>query len=297
MIQRGAIVVCSIMLLASGLGCQGSVDGASAHTRPYILSDNGLTLNGLVANGLKTNGLRMNGLRMNGLRMNGLRMNGFHINDLSEADSDTVMTYLVGCALPAGHSLTVYDVSGPDEVQYGPWYGTFGLGPQLEFDALSDPTQQRWVTACMLAHANSKTGFHVWISVRGGPVDNPIQTDPTELTDYTDLNGAFWGNLFSEPAELSACSPFVALIEQEVSYFTGYGRDCALLLGTPEGESTCSIEVSGACGDVCSAPTFDGSFPDCQAAHEVITVFLTPAPPPDDGFPPPPSSGGISGGG
>jgi hypothetical protein len=275
--QQRLLGVYAVALLVGSLGCQGLLDGRPGHAKPYILSDNGLSLNGLIANGLQTNGLRMNGLRMNGLRMNGLRMNGFSINDLSADDSDNVMTYLVGCALPPEHSLTIYDVSSGDEVPHT-WWGALGLGTQLEWDALTDPVQQGWVSACMLAHANSLPQKHVMISVRGGGV--PL--DGYEALNYPVLNGAFWGNLFSEPAQLEACASDVVYFPPDVNYFNDEGRNCAVNPELGTGPSPCFIEVVGQCSDnqVCSpASDYDGSYPGCGGSNEVITVFLAIPPP------------------
>jgi hypothetical protein len=217
--------------------------------------------------------------------MNGLRMNGFHVNDLSEADSDNVMTYLVGCALrPDQPPLTIYDVSGPTAVAHGPWYGALGLAPELETEALSD-VGQRWVSACMLAHANS-IGRHVTISVRGGV----LTSDDGERTAYSDLNGAFWGNLFTEPAELYACTPAAYLTVEENDRDTSYGRDCAIPYSF--GLSHCFLTVAGECSDslLCSSPSqIDGSYPACDGTQQVITVFLPPVeylnfPPPEVGY-------------
>jgi hypothetical protein len=287
MMSRGMLWLCLLALAAGGLGCDGSVDVAGLHKRPYTLpnvfdqTDNGLSINGLVTNGLRMNGLRMNGLRMNGLRMNGLVLNGtLSLNGLDEADSYNLMTYLVGCALPAGHQVTIYGVGtfgyAPYMIVYT-WGGALGLAPELESGPLTN-TGERAVSSCLLAHANS-AGKHIVISVRGDgiPVTN------TELQSYTYPDGTFWGNLFAEPAELSACTPD-GLTASDATVLQGMGRDCDIP-NPVSGLSPCGIDIRGSCSAVCDLATTnaDGSYTDCLSEVPPISVFLPPlgSPPPD----------------
>jgi hypothetical protein len=160
------------------------------------------------------------------------------------------------------------------------------LAPELETDALTE-VGQGWVSACMLAHANS-IGTHVTISVRGGW----LWSDDAERRAYSDLNGGFWGNLFTEPAQLFACTPAYVMTPYEQQYVTGNGRDCAIPYAF--GISACFLTVMGECSDpvVCSSPDpIDDSYPSCGGASQVVTAFLQPsliddpvAPPPMGGF-------------
>jgi hypothetical protein len=183
-----------ILLLVGGCG-PGAI-GGSIRAKPYALADNSLSLNGLVANGLLTNGLRMNGLRMNGLRMNGLRMNGLSFNDLAQDDSLKVMKYLVECALPAGASLSLFI----DDVEY-PFDGALGLAPSLEFDSFSDPTDQEWVSACLLARTNTKGEPHR-LSMRGPHPGLALSPGEEQLTVP---DSVFFGNLFADSPSLFVC--------------------------------------------------------------------------------------------
>jgi hypothetical protein len=141
----------------------------------------------------------MNGLRMNGLRMNGLTVDSFTINDRPQDESLWILGYIVSCALPADRILTVtvgdtsYDLAGG-----------LGLAPSFEFDALSDPTDQEWVSACMMARTNWRSSYEaphtVAISLRGNH-PNLIQPDP----GFIYLDSGFFGNIFTEPASLYSC--------------------------------------------------------------------------------------------
>src|SRR5262245_56512121 len=102
---RGSAGVMAVILFAA---CDaGSLeDPADGHRVGYRTDSNGLSLNGAMLNGLGKNGLLLNGYRLNGYRLNGYRFNGLSINGLSEPESANLMKYLVGCALPAGRSVT-----------------------------------------------------------------------------------------------------------------------------------------------------------------------------------------------
>jgi hypothetical protein len=136
---------------------------------------------------------------MNGVRMNGVRMNGFSINGLLNDDSLLLMTYLVECALPDGHHLTM---TIDDSEQ--PFYGALGLAPNMEYEALSNPEDQEWVTACLLARCNS-AGQHHWISMRGA---HPalVGAPSDELATYRIADSAFFGNIFQDGGTMAACA-------------------------------------------------------------------------------------------
>jgi hypothetical protein len=238
---------------------------------------NGLSINGLVLNGLRMNGLRMNGLRMNGLSLNGLVLNGtLSLNGLDEAESYNVMTYVVGCALPEGHQITIYGATAGETRTAYRWSGALGLGPELEWSALSDQGQ-RAVSSCLLAHANS-AGKHVLISIRGAGI--PVTDE--EMAGYTYPDGTFWGNLFTEPAELSACEPD-ALTASDASVLQQMGRDCdiPIVRDLTGARSACGIQIVGPCASFChlAFSNGDGSYSDCHNEMPPISVFLPPLPP------------------
>jgi hypothetical protein len=69
------------------------------------------------------------------------------------------LTYLVRCALPA--DVTVYaDIEG----ERFTFPGSIGLAPRWLTEAMT-PSEERWVSACLLAHVNY-FGKHVRISIR-----------------------------------------------------------------------------------------------------------------------------------
>jgi hypothetical protein len=191
-----------------------------SHHASALTSQNALSLNGVVANGLLSNGLTLNGVRMNGVRMNGVRMNGLSINDLPPDESMRVLRYLVECALPAEHSITVTIDDVPQ-----PFYGALGLAPALEYDALTDPGDQEWVSACLMARTNS-AGQTVPISLRGQHPALAVVSSQ-EQGDYRIADSAFFGNLFKQD---DASTPFIGVCPLSngdariASYVSSFGR-------------------------------------------------------------------------
>jgi hypothetical protein len=222
------------------------------------LAYNGMAYNGLAFNGLAFNGLAYNGLAYNGLAFNGMAYNGLPLGGLSNPTVDTFVSYLVGCALPAGDSVT-YDVDG---ISYR-FAGDLGLAREWKYGACGESCQG-WVSACMLARLNKK-GEHVQISMRG---QNPaLALEPGE-DQWKTREGSYYGNLFERKQPIFSC----------------YNP------GTPEllrvcGPSLdgCPMQVVGACDDACKGVSKVGAFRDCSSTtrkhdgdvyQQVITVFL-----------------------
>jgi hypothetical protein len=269
MLRRMILVVVTAV---AGCGV-GTVQDAHRIT-PYSLTENAFTLNLFVSNGLVGNGLRMNGLRMNGLRMNGLTVDTLSINDRPQDESLWILGYLVSCALPAGHSLslTVGVTSYTLE-------GGLGLAPALEFDTLDDPDDQERVSACMMARTNWRSTFQaphaVAISLRG---NHPSLVLPDDGFIY--LDSGFFGNLFTSPASLFTCNTS-NMDYSFIGYLLGRGRAAGLVTsnfpgfawgGSPDtaapancwGMTTGAAISTGACDGV-----YNGyrTIPDSDAAN------------------------------
>lgn len=191
-----------------------------------------------------------------------------------------MLRYLALCALASDVSLVL---PGP-EGQRLP--GLYALAPAWA-DAPLDPGEQRWVSACLLAHANA-TGDAVWISLRG--LHPGLAWDDAIAADFPIQEAAFYGNLFAAEPALYACigrSLFNGSWATQGSYL--HGRVCGV---QPE---SCGLSQTGSCapltGDisgsytaVCDIPAGEtGGFGDCHterpartspAFAEVITVYL-----------------------
>ncbi|HXI59794.1 MAG TPA: PA14 domain-containing protein, partial [Polyangia bacterium] len=171
------------------MACQEVADlNQSNHESTALSAENGLPqINGLnVYNGLNS----YNGLNVyNGLNTyNGLNSyNG--ISNLSLMGSDSgrkTVSYLVRCALPAGHQITKQD-------QYGNWYtfpGAIGVGPGWE-NGTCDQSCQEAVSACVMAHVNT-AAMHIPIWL-----DSPAAAIGWgRNSSYPNQEGTFFGNIF-----------------------------------------------------------------------------------------------------
>jgi hypothetical protein len=168
-----------------------------------------------------------------------------------------VFKYIVGCALPAN---AVVDVVNTDGTVYS-YDGQLGLAPAWGTDGgTCDATCQADVSACIVARINA-AGHVVPLSIRG----DGLATDAGELAQYTNIDGVYYGNIFSSPMILEACLP---------PGVTAITRTC----GTND---PCGVSVVGACADRCDPVAADGSYPNCRDAGGTVypgalTVFLLP---------------------
>jgi len=181
----------------------------------------------------------------------------------STVSGKRVLTYLAACALPAGQSVKV----GTDT-----YTGTYGLVPSWATSALT-ASQQRWVSACMLARTNLY-GVQVEMSMRGAnPALAPALLEPV---DYLVPEGAFYGNLFSANPVAYACTSF---LKTATNYDSA--RACSM---SSDGVSTkCGFTYEHGCAllDLDLAPACSGLLPpygncrgDGTTYSEVVTVFL-----------------------
>jgi hypothetical protein len=179
--------VCLPLALALSAGCGPEVAGelGSGTDQQALSSDNGFSLNGL----------SQNGLSQNGLSQNGLSQNGFSTWFNRDAKmGDTVMRYLVKCAVASGLSRTWTNPA--TGVSYT-WPGDLGLAPSWAGGMPANLLEQQVITACLAAHVN-KYGVNVPIAVEGRTATGvQIPVGANELTTYSQTEAAFFGNLFT----------------------------------------------------------------------------------------------------
>ena len=109
------------------------------------------------------------------------------------------LTYLVRCALPPEVALYA-DIAG----ERFTFPGSIGLAPRWLTDAMT-PSEERWVSACLLAHVNF-FGKHVRISIRATPPPVPeLAATAEEQQTYTIFEGGFFGNLFAPTPVAYTC--------------------------------------------------------------------------------------------
>jgi uncharacterized membrane protein YgcG len=120
---------------------------------------------------------------LNPLATNALSASTYLMN--SDSGRST-LSYLVRCALPAGHTITKQDSTG---ASYS-FAGGIGLTPQWETGTCNNDCQQ-WVSACMLAHVNT-AGVHIPIWIVGQ--DSYLGWG--QSSSYPNQEGTFFGNIF-----------------------------------------------------------------------------------------------------
>jgi hypothetical protein len=188
----------SLALASALIGCQPqSSEGATDDTgESELVATNGLSMvnglsltNGLSGNGLSGNGLSGNGLKGQALQVNPLNSTGLTSSTylMNSAAGRSTLSYLVRCALPAGHSITKTDSLGASYT----FAGGIGLTPQWE-TGICDGDCQRWISACLLAHVNT-AGIHVPIWIVG----QNTNLGWGQSTSYPNQEGTFFGNIFT----------------------------------------------------------------------------------------------------
>jgi hypothetical protein len=169
----------------------------------------------------------------------------------------TTVSYLVRCALPAGHSITKV-VAGTSYT----FAGQLGMAPEWENGACGTDCQQ-YVSACMLAHINT-SGRHIalWLDS-----DNPA-VGWGRSTDYPFQEGSFFGNIFASPPGAFYCNG------KDFDQGLVPGR---LGVGTSVGAIYTNPYASGTsyCKDYCAAapgPYVGDGYTSCNGMH-VVTVW------------------------
>jgi hypothetical protein len=261
----------SLALAAALTGCQPGAqqdqqdEGGS--TASELASTNGLSLlNGLsLTNGLSGNGLSGNGLSGNGLSGNGLLMDPLNGTKalttsstlMNSASGRTLVSYIVKCALPSGHSITKKD-SGGTSYSYP---GLIGTAPEWEAGTCGTTCQER-MSACLMAHVNT-SGVHIpiWLDSEGA-------IGWGQSTSYPYQEGSFFGNVFVSPPVARFCNG------KDFDSATVPGR----LGANANAPYTDPFGTPGPCAGFCTASSSstngvaDG-YASCQGYTHVVTVW------------------------
>src|SRR5262245_2183070 len=174
--------------------------------------------------------------------------------------------YLVRCAL-AKH-IVLYTQQGTERFTFP---GEMGLAPGWLKQAMT-PTEERWVSACMLAMVNY-FGKHVEVSLRAEPPPVAfLEPSDEEKRQFTIFEGGFFGNLFRPHPVAYVCQGTRTPADDQDPVLQD--RVCT----RPTGEQTpdrkpltlCRFILTGSCADPANF-TVDG-----EHYHEVIFVYLKP---------------------
>ncbi len=251
------LVIGAVVALSAG-ACISGEDAQDVQTSD-LAANNGLGANALGANALGANALGANALGANALGANALGANSM----IETADGRAVLSYIVGCALSSSQSVTATDSNGNSYT----FTGAIGLAPAW---ATRAPTvsERRWVSACVLARTNLY-GKQVFISLRHDS-NLALVSTAAERAQYTNAEGAFYGDLFASPQTYYACSN-----RSWTPYAPDSLRMCAL---SSNGTTTdCGFMYAGACNKKCTDTTapFGSCLGGTTRYAEVITIFLT----------------------
>ena len=229
----------------------------------------------LAANGLSASALSAHLSTVNQLASAALAPSNSAVQTLlATTDGQTVLTYIVQCALPASASVTYTSALTIT--------GQLGLAPDW---GTTTPTasERRWVSACVLARTNYY-GVTVALSLRGS---NPaLAASLTEPLTYLLTEAAFWGDLFAPGAPTQySCDALVK--STGLSLSTMSLRDCAVPAAGSTTTTMCGFTFIGKCGalDVSLEPACKSLLAPYSSCHtsqsassptvaEVITVYL-----------------------
>jgi hypothetical protein len=268
-----AVLLCAV---AAGCGPQEvSAEPLELETLDQELrSDNGLSANGLSANGLSANGLSANGLSANGLSANGLGSAVFaEWFGQNPTSADTLMRYVVRCAVPAGQTRSYTDQQTGQ--QYN-WAGVLGLAPQWAGGAPASLQEQKVITACLLAHVN-ESGRHLPISVLGrNATGQLIPYTRDELMTFSIHEACFFGNLFTQQGL------FFGVDQPYKGYGSYFTRACSSVGNNP---AQCApLQYVGSCLQQCQVDFQGGPFyRTCTRNGESYPVITTRIRPRDFG--------------
>ncbi len=197
---------------------------------------------------------------------------------LATADGREVLTYIVGCALPEGVTLTGTTHDGT-VYQFN---GELGLGKSWLHRPLN-VAGQGWITACLLARTNDHS-VAVAVSLRGP--NKALAVDPQEAANWTSEEGAFYGNLFAAAGEVVACRG------QDAASAEAAQRVCTEPDPNDATHTQCGFGWAGDCGDFAPPPACErfvvkGYYKNCHDQpivpqqhsprfRRVITTFVHP---------------------
>jgi len=258
----------SILLVSLALlvGCSSESipdDDVADAAEDALVTDNALTTNALTTNALTTNALTTNALTTNALTTNALTTNALAaIQDPGEQGLLTreFLQYTVACAFKSNQAFDFTWTDSSNVVHAEHFVGQLGLAPQWRTGALGN-TGKHMVSACLAAKTNYY-GVHVTISVRSGESPLRLSTNSPELADFANVEGAFWGNLWTAQPYLNACFNGAT-----VNNSRAHQRDCAAGHLNSDGTiAECGIiNIVGSCASACKKyNAARGYYEDCR---------------------------------
>ncbi|MDC0712197.1 hypothetical protein POL68_27265 [Stigmatella sp. ncwal1] len=199
-------------------------------------------------------------------------------SQLRDPNAQLVMSYLVGCALPAGQPLPWQD---PITGTLRNWTGEAGLCPEWATSSTPSNACLERVSACLLAR-NNPFGRRVDLSMRG---ENPSNPNTFSLELQTRPSGYYPG-VSSSVASLSACTSTQSGASRNCGWKVDYIGACApeslvrvgaggslspSCSGAPLGSTSSGQLLLRVCGDIASCD-------DTAKLNLTDTCSASPAP-------------------
>lgn len=247
---RTACLMTTLGVLVAACAEPESGDGPTRETASAIVDSNAMNPNALNPNALNPNAMNPNALNANALNPSALSSAALTaITDPGTAGalSRELLKYTVSCALTTSQSFAFSWTDSSSVTHAESYAGLLGLASSWASSALGT-TGQYWVSACLASRVNWY-GVSVSISSRGNTA--LLGTTGSErMTDYPNVEGAFFGNLFASTPAVYACYN-----NNHVSDSRSWQRDCATgHLNSNSTTSNCGIlTVLGDCATYCSA--------------------------------------------
>ncbi|AUX46950.1 hypothetical protein SOCE26_084600 [Sorangium cellulosum] len=270
------VLGCVCVLLASATGCIAPDLSTAADpgeeeidsSAEALASGNALSLNALSLNALSLNALSLNALSLNALGAEALDA----LQDPGEEGElvRQLVKYTVSCALDESRSFRFAWTDAAGSTHEEVYRGQLGLADSWRRGPLDDAGKQM-VSACLAARTN-RYGVSVVISMRShqDPLRHEVGRDERET--YPHVEGAFWGDLFSETPYLRACYNDASVARARAAQ-----RDCAAGQLDAAGElASCGmIEIVGSCQERCGRLHPPGQYyKDCRDPESGKTRFV-----------------------
>lgn len=192
--------VCALLgLMLVGCGSDESLsDIPTGDVRQPALGINALGVNALGVNALGVNALGVNALGVNALGVNGL--NFIHQSTSTNQDRINLLKYTMKCALRSNQYVAAH-AGHSGCAGYPQMNGMYGLAQGWPIAGMSE-NEQRYVTACVLAHVNEHQTPQR-IALHG--VDPIFGSTPAERATMYMSEGRYWGNIFRSESWKNVC--------------------------------------------------------------------------------------------
>ena len=228
----------------------------------------------IAANGLNSSYVFANQLAAGPLGKHRLATRRFGMTDaadglLATPEGQTVLAFLIACALPEGTSI-VASFNG-DDLEF---FGELGIAPRWLDHPLGEKGRG-WVSACLFSRVNNLAPRT--FSMRG--TNRALALGPDELAVFNIEEGAFYGEYFGKGASgCSACRGAGSDAALEAAH-----RICTIPDPANPGFTKCGFNYAGLCSEVCRkfenghwTRCTDGARKKPVTFDQVISTFVSP---------------------